>query len=137
MPVFQVGQTITTQQPEVEVTVSPDNPLPIGKLLFQLVVDDEAGNSSKPAVVEIIVRDTQAPTAVIDAPSTVEFGQTFKLSGARSSDVPPGKVVAYHWTLLPTPTPLPIPTPLPLPTPIPSPLPSPLPSPVPSPAPPQ
>jgi hypothetical protein len=101
MAVFAPGKTISTPDAEVEVTVSADSPLPVGRHTFQLVVEDDSGNMSQPAVVDVIVRDTKAPTAVLDVPPRTEFGESFTLSGRRSSDVPPGKVVRYHWTLLP------------------------------------
>ena len=44
--------------------------------------------------------DTQAPTAVLDAPSSVDSEFDFVLDGSRSHDVPPGQIVAYRWTLL-------------------------------------
>ena len=103
MAIFTVGETLTTREPEIEVTLTPDKPLPVGRHVFQLTVEDDSRNISQAATVEVIIRDTQAPTAVLDAPPQVEFGQTFRLSGIRSSDVAPGKVVAYHWTLMPQP----------------------------------
>jgi hypothetical protein len=53
-------------------------------------VTDEAGNVSTPAVVEVVIRDLQKPTAVLDAPRQVETGQSFQLSGSRSTDIAPG-----------------------------------------------
>jgi hypothetical protein len=61
----------------------------VGVYRFQLVVIDDSENASEPAFVEVLVRDSQKPTAVIDAPDRVEFGQSFKLSGERSADLPP------------------------------------------------
>lgn len=98
---FKPGQTVTTQTPTVEVTVNPSSPLPPGRHRFELVVLDDSGNASAPDQVDIIVRDTQKPTAVLDAPKMVAVGSSFSLSGARSSDVPPGKIVSYRWTLIP------------------------------------
>ena len=103
MATFTVGETLTTREPEIEVTITPDRPLPVGRHVFQLTVEDDSRNMSQAATVEVIIRDTQAPTAVLDAPPQVELGQTFRLSGIRSSDVTPGRVVAYHWTLMPQP----------------------------------
>jgi hypothetical protein len=69
---------------------------------FQLVVFDEQNNPSIPAFLEVTIRDTQLPTAVLDGPREgVEFGQSFSLSGERSSDVDPGKIVRYEWTMVP------------------------------------
>lgn len=101
MAEFTLNQPVTTTEPSVEVTVDAQNPLPIGRHRFQLVVTDESGNTSNPDVVEVIVRDTQNPTAVIDAEAQVEFGNSFALDGRRSSDVPPGRVVSYEWTMIP------------------------------------
>jgi hypothetical protein len=100
MATFVIGTPIESEDPTVEVTVSPDAPLPVGRHVFQLVVTDDSGNASLPAEVEIIVRDSQAPTAVIKAPSQVEFGQSFTLDGRPSSDIPPGKIVKFSWTMV-------------------------------------
>lgn len=102
MAEFIFGQTIETEDPVVEVTIDANNPLPPGRYRFRLVVMDEQKNFSEPSEVEVIVRDSERPTAVLDADPQVEFGQSFKLSGERSSDVPPGKVVLYQWTLVDT-----------------------------------
>jgi hypothetical protein len=100
MTEFFPNKPIETAEPKIEVTISPNAPLPAGLTKFQLVVVDDAGNASDPAVVEVIIRDTLRPTAVLDAPKSVEVGQSFVLVGDRSSDVAPGKVVNYIWTLL-------------------------------------
>jgi hypothetical protein len=97
---FVTGQTITTTEPTVEVTVSPSDPLSPGQHRFQLVVRDDAGNESAPALVEIVVVDDRKPTAIIEAPRTVPFGTSFTLSGARSVDAPPGRIVEYRWIRL-------------------------------------
>jgi hypothetical protein len=103
MAEFKLNTPIETSDPTIEVTVSPTDPLPIGPLRFQLVVFDEQNNPSRPAFLEVTIRDTQLPTAVLDGPKEVEFGQSFSLSGARSSDVDPGKIVRYEWTMVPIP----------------------------------
>jgi hypothetical protein len=100
MPEFRSGVPIETADPVVEVTVTPASPLTAGRHQFQLVVVDDSGNASTPSVIEVIVRDTQKPTAVLDAPREVESGKSFQLSGRRSSDIPPGRIVSYRWTLL-------------------------------------
>jgi hypothetical protein len=100
MPEFKKGETIVTETPKVEVTVNPNQPLPVGRHIFQLVVVDDSGNQSQPAAAEVIIRDTQKPTAVIDVPINVDAGKSFELSGARSFDLPPGKIIRYQWTLL-------------------------------------
>ena len=60
MAQFIINQPITTDVPVIEVTLSPDKPLPIGRQRFQLIVTDNSGNSSKPDVVEVIVADQDA-----------------------------------------------------------------------------
>jgi hypothetical protein len=100
MSTFVVGTPVETEESTVEVTVDPANPLTVGKHVFQLVVEDDSGNQSQPSTVEVIVKDSQAPTAVIKAPTQVEFGQTFSLDGRGSSDIPPGKVVKFTWTMV-------------------------------------
>jgi hypothetical protein len=100
MPQFVPGQPIETETPVVEVTVTRDKPLPPGQHRFHLIVTDDAGNVPTPAVVEVVVRDSQKPTAVLDAPRQVEAGQSFQLSGSRSTDIAPGRIVRYQWMML-------------------------------------
>jgi hypothetical protein len=100
MPKFVVGTPVDSSTPTVEVTVDPQTPLPIGKHTFQLVVVDDSGNQSVPDTVEVIVRDSTNPTAVLRAPSQVEFGKSFNLDGRGSSDVPPGKIAKWIFTLM-------------------------------------
>ncbi|MCE2836981.1 MAG: hypothetical protein LW834_08450 [Cyanobium sp. 49614_E6] len=102
MAEFKPNTPIETSDPTIEVTVSGTDPLPIGPVRFQLVVFDEQNNPSQPAFLEVTVRDTQNPTAVLDGPREgVELGKSFSLSGERSSDVEPGKIVRYEWTMVP------------------------------------
>lgn len=100
MPKFTIGRPVKTADPNVEVTVSRDNPLPPGNHRFQLVVTDDSGQESEPAVIEIIVIDDSKPTAIIDGPPTVSSGSSFLLSGRRSTDLPPGRIVSYSWLQL-------------------------------------
>jgi hypothetical protein len=100
MAIFETGVPIETAENVISVDVTPNRPLPIGRHIFQLEVVDDSGNRSAPDRVEVIVRDEDNPTAVLDAPSTVPFGRPFRLSGQRSSDPPPGQVVRYIWTLV-------------------------------------
>ena len=100
MAQFVIGTPIETTESSIEVTVDPARPLAPGRHRFQLVVADDSGNQSAPAVVEVIVRDTTKPTAVIDAPISVEAGRSFTLQGNRSSDVPPGRLAKFTWTML-------------------------------------
>jgi hypothetical protein len=124
MAQFVVNQPITTEVATVEVTVTADRPLPIGRQRFQLIVTDDSGNTSRPDVVEVIVADQDAPTAVLTAPSTIGFGRSFNLSGDRSTDIG-GRIVRYAWTYLgpspvvsPPPVVMPPITPTPIPTPV-------------------
>lgn len=100
MAKFIPGQEIKTDTPSIEVTVDPANPLAPGRHRFQLIVVDDSGNESVPTMVDVVVIDNQRPTAVLDAPATVGFGSSFTLSGARSSDLPPGKIKIYRWVQL-------------------------------------
>ena len=102
MAQFVTNQTIETPEPDIEVTVNPQAPLPVGRHRFQLVVVDDSGNVSEPDVVEVIVKDTSKPTAVLQALREVNFGQSFQLTGKQSFDIG-GKIVRYRWTLLPRP----------------------------------
>lgn len=100
MAEFKIGEKVETIDPKVEVTIDPNNPLKPGTYRFQLVVVDDAGNESDPAFVNVVVRDTQRPTAVIDAPRAVEVGTSFDMSAAQSFDASGGQIVRYIWTLL-------------------------------------
>lgn len=100
MASFVVGKPVQTNEPAVEVTVSPNAPLPMGRHQFQLIVTDDSGNTSQPDTVTIIVRDSKSPTAVLTVPEQVEYGSSFVLDGRKSSDVPPGKVVSYSFTMI-------------------------------------
>jgi hypothetical protein len=113
MAQFIINQPVNTDVPVVEVTVTADRPLPIGRQRFQLIVTDDSGNTSRPDVVEIIVADQDAPTAILTAPTTTAFGRSFNMSGERSTDIG-GRIVRYAWTYLgpsPVVTPPPVITP--------------------------
>ena len=100
MAKFTIGKPIETTVPSVEVTVDPEKPLAAGKHRFQLIVVDDTGNQSLPDEIDVVVKDLQKPTAVIKAPSQVDHGQSFTLDGSGSSDIEPGKIVKYIWTLV-------------------------------------
>jgi hypothetical protein len=102
MAEFFPNKPITTTESSVEVSVSPEQPLPVGPVRFQLVVFDEADNASEPAFLEVVIRDSEKPTAVLDGPrSAVEYGSSFQLTGDRSSDLRPGRIARYEWTMVP------------------------------------
>lgn len=108
MPKFEVNKPIAQPDPVIKVDVTPDAPLPLGANRFSLVVVDSAGNTSEPAIIEVIVKDLDKPTAVLDVVDDagkridpiVGHGKTFILSGARSADLPPGKITEFRFTLL-------------------------------------
>ena len=99
MAQFEINTPITTTEAVIVVEVK-DRPMAPGRYKFQLVVVDNDDLLSEPDVVEVIVRDDRRPTAVLDTPKEVLFAQNFELSGRRSSDAPPGKVVKFIWTLI-------------------------------------
>jgi hypothetical protein len=108
MPVFRTNTPIVQNEPVVRVDIDPAAPLPVGANRFRLIVVDDAGNESEPAFLEVIVRDQQRPTAVLDMVDAngrriepvAEPGTPFTLSGARSSDVAPGRIREYRFTLV-------------------------------------
>jgi IPT/TIG domain len=98
---FVPGRTVVTTESTVwAVADAGGAPLPAGRHVFQLIVEDDAGNKSQPATAVVIVKDTQRPTAVLKGPDQVQLGESFPLDGSQSSDVPPGKVASYYWTLM-------------------------------------
>lgn len=100
MAEFIINQEVKTDTPTVEVTLSSDRPLALGRHTFRLVVVDDSGNSSIPDEVIVIVADSENPTAVLSAPRSVGFGNSFDLDGTRSFDAGGGQVVTYLWTYL-------------------------------------
>lgn len=98
MPVFMPGTRVETQEPLILVDIDPERPYPPGRMRFQLVVTDDSGNTSVPAELVVQVLDTQAPNAVLDGPSQVQFGSEFELSGRRSVDLGGGQIVSYVWS---------------------------------------
>ena len=100
MAEFVINADVTTAEPNVEVTVSPNNPISLGRQRFRLIVVDDAGNRSAPDEVLVIVADQDNPTAVLRAPRITPFGRSFQLDGTASSDVGGGRVVQYIWTYL-------------------------------------
>jgi hypothetical protein len=99
---FTVGLTVTTTDNFVDVTPTPGTaPIAQGTHHFQLIVVDEAGNKSAPVTAAVVIKDTVLPTAILTiAPSQVQPGQTFRLDGSKSSDVAPGTITQFIWTML-------------------------------------
>lgn len=98
MAEFTIGTDVVTETPTVEVTISANAPLPLGRQIFRLVVTDDSGNVSRPDEVVIIIADQDAPTAVLRGPRIVGAGRSFELDGSASFDVGGGRVVRYAWT---------------------------------------
>jgi len=97
---FVINTDITTDTPTIEVTVNPDQPLPVGRHRFRLIVVDDSGNRSAADEVEMIIADQSAPTAVLNVPRIAAFGTSFNLDGSRSFDVGGGRIVQFVWTYL-------------------------------------
>ena len=102
MAEFRLHPPLTTQDPKVEVTVDRERPLAVGKHRFRLIVVDQAGNESVPDEIEVVVLDNERPTAVLEGPARVNFGEAFVLTGERSSD-PNGPIIQYRWELIESP----------------------------------
>jgi len=100
MAEFVINQDVVTDEPKVEVTVTADKPLGLGRQHFRLVVVDDAGNKSAPDEIIVIIADQEAPTAVLRGPRLAPFGQSFPLDGSASFDVGGGRIVQYVWTYL-------------------------------------
>ncbi len=100
MAEFVINTDVVTKEAGVEVTVTTDKPLALGRHTFRLVVIDDSGNKSIPDEVQVIVADQQNPTAVISAPRIAGFGASIPLDGSKSFDVGGGRIVQYVWTYL-------------------------------------
>ena len=108
MAEFKPNVPVVQTEPNVTVDVTAANPLPVGKHRFRLVVVDDSGNESEPNFLEIVVRDSDKPTAVLELvdkvgnviPAIVNSGASFILSGKNSKDLPPGKIKEYRFTLV-------------------------------------
>lgn len=108
MAEFRVNEPVVQPEPVVRVDVTPAAPLPLGANRFRLVVVDDSGNESEPTFLEVVVRDQDRPTAVLDIVNAdgrriepvVASGASFILSGVRSSDAGGGRVVEYRFTLV-------------------------------------
>jgi len=100
MAEFIINREVKTDTATVEVTIPTDRPLPLGRHTFRLVVTDDSGNTSVPDEVVVIVADTVNPTAVLNAPRSVAFGNSFNLDGTKSFDAGGGQITTYLWTYL-------------------------------------
>ena len=100
MAEFVINQDVVTETPLVEVTISAESALPVGRHRFRLIVTDDSGNASRPDEVDVIVADQDAPTAVLNGPRIVASGRSFELNGSRSFDAGGGRIASYTWTYL-------------------------------------
>lgn len=94
---LQLNQPLVTDTSSLVVPQREGNFLAVGRHVFRLVVVDDSGNQSQPVERPVVVMDTAAPTAALDAPKQVMQIQPFQLSGARSTDVG-GRVRQFQWT---------------------------------------
>jgi len=99
MPELLPGQTIETKEPVLLVEATAARPLKPGRMVFQLVVVDDAGNESVADTKEVYVIDNARPTAVLSVPEKVASGQPIRLDGSGSTDIG-GQIVRYKWTRL-------------------------------------
>lgn len=99
MAEFVVNADVVTEEPTVEVTVTRERPMGIGRQRFRLIVVDDAGLRSAPDEITVIVADQDAPTAVLRGPRITAFGRSFNLDGSASQDIG-GRIVQYVWTYL-------------------------------------
>jgi hypothetical protein len=98
--VFVRDMPIYTDGPTIEVTISPGSELPVGSHRFRLVVTDDMGVESTPDIKEVIVRDPNAPVAVLSVPAEVVYGSSFMLDGSGSYAAAPARIARYVWTYL-------------------------------------
>lgn len=101
MPPIQIGETLTTEDPKIEITPTREAPLPVGEHIFELVVEDDQQRRSPPVNVRVVVQKT-LPEAVLTGPEPVEVGAPFALSAEGSTAVEPAKLVSFHWRLVPS-----------------------------------
>ena len=100
MAEFVINADVVTEEPRVEVTVSRERPLGLGRQRFRLIVVDDSGLKSQPDEIVVIVADQDAPTAVLRGPRITGFGRSFDLDGSASQDTGGGRIVQYVWTYL-------------------------------------
>ena len=110
MATFKPNVPVIQKDPVVSVDVTAAAPLPVGVHSFVLTVVDDSGNESDKVKIDVIVKDTDRPTAVIDlvdkngniiSPAVVAPGTSFILSAVRSKDTDPGKIKEYRFTMDP------------------------------------
>lgn len=108
MPQFKTNVPVAQETADVKVDVTEAEPLPLGPNRFSLVVVDDSGNESEPFFLNVVVLDSEKPTAVLNVVNAdgkviapeIAFGSSFVLSGADSRDKEPGTIKEYRFTLL-------------------------------------
>jgi hypothetical protein len=100
MAEFVINADVVTEEPRVEVTVTRERPLALGRQRFRLIVVDSGGLRSQADEIVVIVADQDAPTAVLRGPRITGFGASFDLDGSASQDTGGGRIVQYVWTYL-------------------------------------
>ena len=70
MAEFIINTEVKTETPTVEVTLSPQRPLALGRHTFRLVVVDDAGNQSIPQNLEDLAYGVSVTDGCIDWEST-------------------------------------------------------------------
>lgn len=103
MAKFVINQTVSLPDGTVEA-----EGLGVGPHRFQLIAVDDDGQESDPAFLDVVITAGDRPTAVLDLTdangqrinSDTVVGRRLFLSGARSSDVEPGRIVEYRYTLI-------------------------------------
>jgi hypothetical protein len=109
MATFKPNVPVVQKAPVVSIDVTAASPLAVGKHTFILTVVDDSGNESDKVSIDIIVQDTDRPTAVLDlvdksgniiTTPIVAPGASFILSAARSMDAT-GKIAEYRFTMDP------------------------------------
>jgi hypothetical protein len=116
------GTPLTTTTPTLTANLGAAK-LTAGEVLhFSLVVQDDLGNSSQPALLDVTVQ--ALPVASLQGtPIVISLANpTITLEGNAST--PAAHLKQYTWELVstsppvPNPSPTPIPTPIPIPTPV-------------------
>lgn len=87
--------SITTPSPNITVSV----PATSGPVTFSLVVTDNLGNQSAPALITIEIQP--APVAVLSTSTpSVRAGAPIELSATSSVAAAPGTITSYRYTLV-------------------------------------
>lgn len=100
---FVTGEPISSTESVVAI-----DSVAIGAHRFKLAVVDDDGLESEPSFLDVIVTAGDRPTAVLDLVAedgrrlepNIKVGHRISLSARRSSDVAPGRIVEYRYTLI-------------------------------------